>query len=167
MSSEKVKKSIFKRWWFWVLAVILIIIIASAAAGGAANSSNAAASQPTMSNGTTHPAGKASTSKNATGTKKSNSSSPDFTIKVTGTANTKFSGDIDVVASNGSSNSETKSGAVPQTYTVKKGAEVSVVLQKSGTTGTLKVEILHQGKLVKESSTKAQYGAVSVSSPLY
>ena len=40
---------------------------------------------------------------------------------------------------------------------------VTAVIQKSGGgSGTLKVEILKNGKVVKEASTSAEYGVVSV-----
>lgn len=158
MASEKRKKSLFKRWWFWVLIVIIIIIIAAISSGGGSSSNNATSHEPVVSNSTTS---------NTSVASKPATSQPDFTVKVSGTKGLKFQGDIDVVSSDGSSNSESVSGTVSKTIAIKKAAMISVVLQNQGASGTMDVQVFHQGQLVKESKTSAQYGTVSVATSMY
>ena len=48
MTSEKKKKSLWKRWWVWAVAIIIIIIIAASHSGG--NSSTNSSSNPSTTN---------------------------------------------------------------------------------------------------------------------
>jgi hypothetical protein len=65
------------------------------------------------------------------------------------------------VQASGSSNSHTVEGTVPKDFTVKANI-VSVVFQKQGETGSLRVEILNGGNVVGQSETTAAYGVVQV-----
>jgi len=87
-------------------------------------------------------------------------SSKQYTIRVTGTHGTKFSGSWGVVGS-GAYRSETVEGTVPTEYSAS-GQSVSVVFQKTETGGTLKVEILEGGSVRASGVTSASYGVVSV-----
>ena len=86
----------------------------------------------------------------------------DFTITVSGTEGTKFSGAYFITKSIGG-NSESKSvdGVVPAQFKVS-GHIVSVSFQKKQESGLLKVQISRGGKVVGNSETSASYGAVSV-----
>ncbi len=66
-----------------------------------------------------------------------------------------------VVSSGGQSVSKSVDGTVPTQYSAE-GKMVSVVFQKQTENGTLKVEILRDGKVIKSSDTTAAYGLVSV-----
>ncbi len=85
----------------------------------------------------------------------------DFTIRVSGTAGLQFNGSYGVTNSDGSSTSQTVDGTVPTEYQVT-GTIVSVVFQKQTEAGTLKVQIIKDGEVVKEAETTAAYGVVSV-----
>jgi hypothetical protein len=89
------------------------------------------------------------------------SSDTEFQIKVSGTAGLPFSGSYMVVSSGGQSVSKSVDGTVPTQYSVE-GMMVSVAFQKQTEDGTLKVEILRDGQVVKSSDTTAAYGLVSV-----
>jgi hypothetical protein len=84
-----------------------------------------------------------------------------YTIQVTGTSGVQFSGSYMVTDSGGSSTSQSVDGTVPQTYTVT-GTIVSVVFQNQGDSGTLSVQILKDSTVVKQATTTAAYGVVSV-----
>lgn len=95
-------------------------------------------------------------------TSESNSSSPGFVIKVTGTDGTKFSGSYMLVTLDGKTASKSVEGTAPIDYKVDANM-VSVAFQKAGEKGNLKVEILKDDQVVAESETDAAYGMVSVS----
>jgi hypothetical protein len=84
-----------------------------------------------------------------------------YQIKVSGTAGLEFSGSYMVVTTEGKSTSKSVDGRVPASYTVE-GHIVSVVFQKKGDIGFLKVEILKNGEAVGSESTTADYGLVTV-----
>lgn len=83
----------------------------------------------------------------------------DFTIKVYGTAD--WSGSIMVVKADGSSITQSYDSIAPRTYSFT-GHIVSCTFQKQVKVGTLSVDILKDGKLVKSGSTTAEYGVVSI-----
>jgi len=87
--------------------------------------------------------------------------SQDFTIRVSGTSGLDFSGSYSVMKDGIITSSETVYGVVPTQYRAK-GAAVSAAFQKQSESGTLKVQILKGGKVVKEEQTTAAYGVVSV-----
>ena len=89
------------------------------------------------------------------------SPSHDFTIRVSGTSGLDFSGSYSAMKAGISSSSETVYGVVPTQYWAN-GAAVSAAFQKQSESGTLKVQILKGGKVVKEEQTIAAYGVVSV-----
>ena len=84
-----------------------------------------------------------------------------YTIQVTGTSGVQFSGSYMVTDSSGGSNSQSVDGTVPQSYTAT-GTIISVVFQNQGDSGTLTVKILKDSTVVKQSTTTAAYGVVSV-----
>ena len=85
------------------------------------------------------------------------------TIVVTGDPGVRFSGDIGNIDS-----SRSVEGTTPAQFEqqVDSGAlafdSVSATMQNMGGTGELRVEMVVDGEVVKESSTTAQYGVVSV-----
>ena len=85
----------------------------------------------------------------------------EYTIRIAGTDGLKFSGSYMQVGSSGSSESQSIEGTVPAEYTIK-GAIASVVFQKKERNGTLRVEIVRDGKVVKSAETSAEYGVVSI-----
>jgi len=91
------------------------------------------------------------------------STDSEFQIKVSGTTGLEFSGSYMTVTSGGQSTSKSVEGTVPAQYTVT-GNMVSVAFQKQVESGTLKVEILKDGKVINSSDTTAAYGVVSVAS---
>lgn len=88
-------------------------------------------------------------------------SDTEFEINVTGTPARAFSGSIMVVSSKGQTTSQSFDGKVPATYYVT-GTMVSVAFQKKSPTGTLAVEIVNGGRVIKSGETTAEYGLVSV-----
>lgn len=88
-------------------------------------------------------------------------SDTEYTIKVSGTSGLSFSGAYMTVTSDGESVSKSVDGTVPAQYTTT-GDIVSVSFQKQVESGTLKVEILKDGKVIKSSDTTAAYGVVMV-----
>lgn len=84
-----------------------------------------------------------------------------YQIAVSGTTGLEFSGSYMVTDTGGSSTSQSVSGTVPQTYTVE-GSMVSVVFQNQGDSGTLTVKVLKDSEVIKEATTTASYGVVSV-----
>jgi predicted nucleic acid-binding Zn ribbon protein len=85
----------------------------------------------------------------------------DFTIRVTGDAGLKFHGSYMIVSNSGSSSSQSVEGVTPTTYNAT-GKIISTSFQKKGERGNLRVEILRGSEVVKQSSTSAEYGVVSV-----
>lgn len=89
------------------------------------------------------------------------SSNKTYTISVTGSSGVAFSGSIGGIDSNGDYISQSVDGTVPHTYTFT-GSMVSVVFQNQGESGTLTVQILEGSTILKQASTTAAYGVVSV-----
>lgn len=87
--------------------------------------------------------------------------SSDFTIRVTGTPGTTFTGTYMAMQADGTSNSHSVEGTTPTEYTVKANT-VSVVFQKKAEAGTLRVEVLKGGQVVSESETTAAFGIAQV-----
>jgi hypothetical protein len=85
-----------------------------------------------------------------------------FTIKLTGTEGTAFSGSYMAFSADGKSTSTTVAGKVPAQYRIE-GAIASVSFQKqSDDMATLRVEILKGQEVAAEANTSAPYGVVSV-----
>jgi len=86
----------------------------------------------------------------------------DFLVQLEGDARMKVSGSMMVVKGDGTSVSETLTVTLPHTRPVK-GTVVSVSMQKQdGGSGTLRVRIVKDNKVVAEGSTSAAYGVVTV-----
>lgn len=81
------------------------------------------------------------------------------TVRVTGTEGIPFSGSI-----GNADGSRTVQGAVPDEFTVKAESldVVTALIQKEDVPGRLTAEIVRGGEVVKHASTKAAYGAVTV-----
>jgi hypothetical protein len=73
-----------------------------------------------------------------------------------------FSGDYMVITSSGGSISRSVDDTTPVEYYIGGADIVSCTFQKSGESGTLKVEILKGGKVVSSEYTTADYGVVSI-----
>jgi hypothetical protein len=87
----------------------------------------------------------------------------DYTIRVTGTDGSEFSGSYMLVTADGQSQSKTVDGVVPAEYRCR-GSIVSTTFQKQAEGGRLKVQIFKGSQLVNESETTAAYGVVSAAS---
>jgi predicted nucleic acid-binding Zn ribbon protein len=85
----------------------------------------------------------------------------DFTIRVTGDTGITFHGSYMSVSSGGSSSSQCVEGVTPATYNAT-GKIVSTTFQKKSESGNLRVQILRGSEVVKQSSTTASYGVVTV-----
>ncbi len=83
-----------------------------------------------------------------------------FTVQVSGTEGTAFSGSYMVVTADGKSVSKSVEGVVPASYDLD-GAIVSVSFQKKGESGKLAVKIMKGDKVAAESETEAAYGVVT------
>ncbi len=89
-----------------------------------------------------------------------------FTIRVMGPRHLHFSGALDAMSSDGSSDDHTISGHAVATYT-ERGMMVSVEIQKQDGNGDqLQVTIYDGRRVVKSGSTRAAYGIVMLSTPL-
>jgi len=89
-----------------------------------------------------------------------------FTIRVTGPHHLRFTGALDTMADDGSSDNHSVSGRATATYTTH-GAMVAVDFQKEDDNGDqLKVVIYDGRRVVKSGSTRAAYGIVSLDTPL-
>jgi hypothetical protein len=83
--------------------------------------------------------------------------------RVTGTEGIAFSGNVGTL-----DNSSTVDGTVPDTYEIPVDDGVfaldvvSVVFQKAGEDGILKVELVQDGEVLKAAETTAAYGVVTV-----
>ncbi len=86
-----------------------------------------------------------------------------FIVKVGGTPGLRFHGHYAVVTAGGGSTSRSVEGTVPVEYNVK-GKTVACAFQKQEERGTLKVEIIKDGKVVGQSETSAAYGMVTIAS---
>ena len=72
-----------------------------------------------------------------------------------------FAGSYMSISSNGSSSSRSVDGTTPVEYSVR-GSIISCSFQKQSESGTLTVEIIHDGKVITTEYTTADYGVVSV-----
>ncbi len=89
-----------------------------------------------------------------------------FTIRVTGPHHLHFTGALDAMSSDGSSDDHTISGHATATYT-EHGMMVSVEIQKQDGNGDqLQVTIYDGRRIVKSGSTRAAYGIVMLTTPL-
>lgn len=88
----------------------------------------------------------------------SNTSSGSYTIEISGTFGTEFTGSI-----SGGGSSRTIEGNVPANYTVQ-GWPAVAVIQKTEEYGYLSVTIKKEGKTLDTQSTSASYGVVTASS---
>jgi len=85
----------------------------------------------------------------------------EFGINITGTAGIFFTGNY-MVINNGQLVTKNVKGTVPIIYNVS-GDAVSCTFQKESGDGTLKVQIIKGGKIIKESETTDASGTVSIS----
>ncbi len=88
----------------------------------------------------------------------SSTSSGPYTIELSGTSGTEFTGSI-----GGGGSSRTVEGTVPATYTVS-GWPAVAVIQKTEEYGFISVTIKENGETLDSESTSASYGVVTVSS---
>jgi len=89
-----------------------------------------------------------------------------FTIRVTGPHHLRFSGALDAMSADGSSDNHSVSGRATTTYS-ERGVMVAVEIQKEDDNGDqLRVSIYDGRRLVKSGSTRAAFGIVSLSTPL-
>jgi hypothetical protein len=84
----------------------------------------------------------------------------DFTIRVSGSEGVIFTGGYNVTTSAGSSISKIIMADIVPGEIMVRGNNVSVTFQKQYENGTLKVEILKNGRVVSQSETSAAYGVV-------
>ena len=95
----------------------------------------------------------------------SNDKSSDFTIKIYGTRGLEFSGHYSVVGDKALPEPIKAHGVIPMEYEGK-GAVALCCFRKLTKDGSLKVEILKDGKLISESETSMPYGSVSLKTPI-
>lgn len=86
----------------------------------------------------------------------------DYTVRVSGTAGTSFSGTYAVVSLAGDSVAQTVTGSVPAEYNAGRGNFVTVNFEKGAGSGTLRVEILKGGRVVASSETAAPFGSLEL-----
>ena len=91
--------------------------------------------------------------------------SSDFTIKVCGTEGLKFSGHYSIVGTKALPEPINAHGVIPMEYRGK-GAIALCSFRKLTENGSLKVEILKDGKVISESETSIPYGFVSLKTPI-
>ncbi len=91
--------------------------------------------------------------------------SSDFTIKVSGTEGLRFSGHYSVVAAEALPEPVNAQGVIPMEYTGK-GVIALCSFRKLVENGSLRVEILKNGKVISESETSAPYGFLSLKTPI-
>jgi hypothetical protein len=89
----------------------------------------------------------------------------DFTIKITGTEGLIFSGHYAIVVGDSLPAPINVRGTTSAEYKGK-GVIAVCFFRKLAETGSLKVEIVKDGKVVSESVTNAPYGFVSMKTPL-
>jgi hypothetical protein len=89
----------------------------------------------------------------------------DFTIKITGTEGLTFSGHYAIVMGDSLPAPINVRGTTSAEYKGK-GVIAVCFFRKVTETGSLKVEIVKDGKVVSESVTNAPYGFVSMKTPL-
>jgi len=89
-----------------------------------------------------------------------------FTIRVTGPHHLHFSGALDAMGADGSSDNHSVDGHTTATYT-EHGMMVSVEFQKQGdNSDRLQVTIYDGHRVVKSGSTRAAFGIVMLATPL-
>lgn len=84
-----------------------------------------------------------------------------YTVKVTGSEKLKFSGHYSFVGMGGIPKPVRVDAVVPLEYKGK-GIAVACVFRKTTPDGTLKVEILKDGKAVSTSETEQPFGVISL-----
>jgi hypothetical protein len=89
----------------------------------------------------------------------------DFTIKVCGTEGLKFSGHYSIVGTKILPEPVNAQGVIPIEYKGRGGIALCN-FRKLTTEGSLKVEILKNGKVISESETSLPYGFVSLKTPI-
>lgn len=89
----------------------------------------------------------------------------DFTIKITGTEGLSFSGHYAIVVGDNLPSPVNVRGTAPAEYKGK-GVVAICFFRKLTEHGSLKVEIVKDGKAVSESETSAPFGFVSMKTPL-
>ena len=95
----------------------------------------------------------------------SKDASSDFIIKVCGTEGLKFSGHYSIVGAKTLLEPIDAHGVIPMEYRGK-GAIALCSFRKLTKEGTLRVEILKDGKAISESETSISYGFVSLKTPI-
>jgi hypothetical protein len=85
----------------------------------------------------------------------------DYAIKITGSDKLKFSGHYSFVGMGSVPKPVNIEGAVPAEYSGK-GIAAVCVFRKTTAEGTMKVEILKEGKVVSASETAVPYGVISL-----
>ena len=94
-----------------------------------------------------------------------NDTSSDFAIRVCGTEGLKFSGHYSIVGTNTLPEPVNAQGIIPMEYKGR-GAIALCNFRKLTEDGSLKVEILRNGKAISESETSIPYGFVSLKTPI-
>jgi hypothetical protein len=89
----------------------------------------------------------------------------DITIKVSGTDGLMFSGYYSIVATGSSPKPINVKGSVPSEYQGK-GVMGLCVFQKASVDGSLKIQILKDGKVVAEGDSAVPEGVVTLKTPL-
>lgn len=91
-----------------------------------------------------------------------------YIIRIIGPHRLHFSGALDIMASDGSSNERTIDGCAPVRYTVH-GAMVAIEAQKTADNHDRLQVTIYDGtgrRVVKSGATRAAFGIVSLSTPL-
>jgi hypothetical protein len=91
--------------------------------------------------------------------------SSDFTIKICGTEGLKFSGHYSIVGAKALPEPVNAQGTIPMEYKGK-GVIALCSFRKLIQNGSLKVEILKNGKVISESETSVPFGFVSLKTPI-
>jgi hypothetical protein len=91
--------------------------------------------------------------------------SSDFTIKVCGTEGIKFRGHYSIVGTEALPEPINTQGVIPGEYKGK-GVMVLCNFRKLTENGSLKIEILKDGKVISESETNIPFGFVSLKTPI-
>jgi hypothetical protein len=85
-----------------------------------------------------------------------------YTISVSGTPGTEFSGKYATIGFTGESKPQTVKGVVPASYLVS-GRHASCTFEKSAVDGTIRVEILKNGRVVASKESSEAKAIVSTS----
>jgi hypothetical protein len=91
--------------------------------------------------------------------------SSDFAIRVCGTEGLKFSGHYSIVGTNTLPEPINAQGIIPMEYK-RRGTIALCNFRKLTENGSLKIEILKDGKVLSESETSIPYGCVSIKTPI-